>query len=51
MEAYFSWPMEILVTNESMKRTEGKQLADYVFVRCIALARSFTLLLLAGIAV
>lgn len=45
MGAYLSWSVEILVPNviESMKWSLSKQLADHIFARCMALARSLHL--------
>ena len=46
MAAYLSWSVEILVTNviETMRWSESKQLAGYIFGRCIAPAPILSLL-------
>ena len=46
LAAYFSWSMEMLVTNvtEPMNWSKNKQLADYIFLFYISLASRLSLL-------
>ena len=46
MAAYFSWSAELLVTNaiKSMKWSDNKQLASYIFACCISVVPSLSLM-------